>query len=863
MGWGTKAFFELQRVVGKTVSYNWWISVSLLIIGVTCVAVGVRAADSDVPLLSGYTQLLSTGKTEAAKELLEKIRDNSKNQELQKVAQWILLRDEINLQGPTPERIASLEKLAKGDFLLRPYVFLDLGVAYEKSQKYKDAIESFRSAIRAKLPRFLKDDAEYGVSRSKLITEKSRASLNDLRRMERRFRGRVEYADVLHTLVKAELLLKENSSACRWARKLYSKYSAFEKIANWGIDLEKNDIDAIRLSGCHPTRKEIQKRIRTLQMSGFSKKGDQELAVLENRSGEYSKYFLDHLRGSYLVDEGETLDAFKVLIPYYTEMRVNLNYLMLIAKAATRTGEYNLAISTYEKVMAISPRGKIGRSAQFLAAFLRFQAADYDGATSAFKEIIQKFPRSGYVSDSRWYLAFSSYMKRDYESALKEFRDLKRGARGRKRRAIETRLLYWIATVQLKLKQVDQAKDGFRHLAQSREIDYYRILAEARLAEIDGSVQRNISVANEKPAPSFLPVAAPLIPAERRTAANDTDTKANFVAVVDESEEGEDEAFEIADELAATDVEEDEKVAEPTPELDESQTVEAAVPVVLPTAMDFFLDAPVIELFKKDPNSERITRARALHAVGLDRWARHELMEVERSTRDPKKLRALIDEYILIGGYDRAHQIAQSRFGDERIKKGWQHGTSLWKQSYPYAYTETVNLEAQKQQIEPEFILSIMRAESQYRPWVRSPVGAVGLMQIMPYTALKLTALMGIDSFELNWLDDPKWNIRLGASYLKRLCDRWKCKLPLVAASYNAGPHRVHLWLKSHGHLSLDEFVEHIPFIETRTYVKRVVQNYYAYVGLHRFGGKPPVMASLVEPIGIFPDGPVSAKETW
>lgn len=85
--------------------------------------------------------------------------------------------------------------------------------------------------------------------------------------------------------------------------------------------------------------------------------------------------------------------------------------------------------------------------------------------------------------------------------------------------------------------------------------------------------------------------------------------------------------------------------------------------------------------------------------------------------------------------------------------------------------------------------------------------------------------------------------------------------IALVAASYNAGPHRVQLWLKSFGSLDMDEFVEHIPFLETRNYVKRVVSNYYIYAQLYGQDKSP--LVYLTEPLNLQKSGPLSTKETW
>lgn len=154
-----------------------------------------------------------------------------------------------------------------------------------------------------------------------------------------------------------------------------------------------------------------------------------------------------------------------------------------------------------------------------------------------------------------------------------------------------------------------------------------------------------------------------------------------------------------------------------------------------------------------------------------------------------------------------------------------------------------------------------MRAESRYKADVVSPVGAMGLMQLMPYTGEQVARMLEMKSFQPNQLLDPETNIRLGARYLQRLHDKMNGQIPLIAASYNAGPHRVAAWLRSSGRLDLDEFVEHIPFVETRNYVKKVVHNYYVYSNLYSKNSKP--LMWLTQPAGVEIEGPLPTRESW
>ena len=95
------------------------------------------------------------------------------------------------------------------------------------------------------------------------------------------------------------------------------------------------------------------------------------------------------------------------------------------------------------------------------------------------------------------------------------------------------------------------------------------------------------------------------------------------------------------------------------------------------------------------------------------------------------------------------------------------------------------------------FIYAIMRAESNFRKEAISPVGARGLMQIMPYTAEQIAKLLGDDEYTDEKLSEPALNVKYGARYLNRLQKKFEGLIPLSAAGYNAGPHRVYSWLNT------------------------------------------------------------------
>ncbi|MFN9069000.1 MAG: transglycosylase SLT domain-containing protein, partial [Bdellovibrionales bacterium] len=108
---------------------------------------------------------------------------------------------------------------------------------------------------------------------------------------------------------------------------------------------------------------------------------------------------------------------------------------------------------------------------------------------------------------------------------------------------------------------------------------------------------------------------------------------------------------------------------------------------------------------------------------------------------------------------------------------------------------------------------------------------------------------------------EPEGAVEMGSAYLKRLLKKFNELTPLVAAAYNAGPHRADHWMNSFGHLAMDEFVEHIPFAETRNYVKKVINNQQIYREIYKNERK--IVIPFYKALDYKPSGPVSHREDW
>jgi soluble lytic murein transglycosylase len=164
---------------------------------------------------------------------------------------------------------------------------------------------------------------------------------------------------------------------------------------------------------------------------------------------------------------------------------------------------------------------------------------------------------------------------------------------------------------------------------------------------------------------------------------------------------------------------------------------------------------------------------------------------------------------------------------DKEQHQKLRQSPDYWHALYPLAYSDFIQTVAQKRKISPLLVLSIVRQESKFDPETQSPVGALGLMQVMPTTANFVAAKIEMSPFDLR---SPPDNIKIGTWYLAHLHDEVKNDSLLAIASYNAGPGNVNKWLKTISYDDPDEFIENIPFDETQGYVRNVIGNYWNYL---------------------------------
>jgi soluble lytic murein transglycosylase len=153
--------------------------------------------------------------------------------------------------------------------------------------------------------------------------------------------------------------------------------------------------------------------------------------------------------------------------------------------------------------------------------------------------------------------------------------------------------------------------------------------------------------------------------------------------------------------------------------------------------------------------------------------------------------------------------------------------------TYPAPYRQAILSAAKARKLDPRFILALMRQESVFKPFAKSPAGARGLLQLTLDTAQKYAPAAGLNSLRENQLYQPETSIMLGAEYIGHLTQMFPDMLEPVAASYNGGEDNVARWLERAGHKDPGVFTAEIGFDETKGYVQKVMSNYRVYRQLY------------------------------
>lgn len=225
------------------------------------------------------------------------------------------------------------------------------------------------------------------------------------------------------------------------------------------------------------------------------------------------------------------------------------------------------------------------------------------------------------------------------------------------------------------------------------------------------------------------------------------------------------------------------------------------------------------------PLAAGFEKPRLLASLGMAEEARNEMAAlVKKMPAQKASFPVLARVYLETGDY----HLAISLFQKNRPVKWEKEALPLWTAGFPLTHTEEVSRHAAENGVRESMVYAIIRNESAFSPAIKSPAGAIGLMQLMPATAKQTAREKG--AFDPLRLTNADFNIKLGTRHFKELLNGYDGDVVYSIAAYNAGANAVSRWRKNLKGLEKDEFIESIPYQETREYVKKV----YASIGIYR-----------------------------
>jgi len=201
---------------------------------------------------------------------------------------------------------------------------------------------------------------------------------------------------------------------------------------------------------------------------------------------------------------------------------------------------------------------------------------------------------------------------------------------------------------------------------------------------------------------------------------------------------------------------------------------------------------------------------------------------------DPEKLLEVSTLYLLSKDYENSIGIVQKNYTKLSTSLTGNKKDYYYYLFYPYAYNELILKYSTEYNVEPDFLLAIIREESRFKADADSHAGAQGLMQVMPATGRTIAAQIGISNFSESMLHDPQISIKMGSYYISRMLSNFENNKYYALGAYNGGPGAMQRWISKYGSLDIDEFIESLTYDETKNYIKKVMASYFIYDLLYK-----------------------------
>ncbi|HEY2498290.1 MAG TPA: transglycosylase SLT domain-containing protein [Candidatus Angelobacter sp.] len=259
------------------------------------------------------------------------------------------------------------------------------------------------------------------------------------------------------------------------------------------------------------------------------------------------------------------------------------------------------------------------------------------------------------------------------------------------------------------------------------------------------------------------------------------------------------------------------------------QELIAGDPPPTPPLLNKLPNTPVLPQDWEPPaDNIRAQKAQLLANAALYEYAVAE-MQAASPGSPPWEAKSVAEIYSQQGSYIRSIEALKRAVPGYFSAEIPQIPRPVWEQLFPRPYWDDLRKDATANQLDPHLVASLIRQESEFNPGAISYANAMGLMQLLPSVGKNLAKEMKIRHFSSDELLQANTNLMLGTRYFKHMVDHFDGHVEYALAAYNAGEDRVDDWRKNGNFKDMDEFVESIPFTQTREYVQAIMRNAMIY----------------------------------
>lgn len=482
-----------------------------------------------------------------------------------------------------------------------------------------------------------------------------------------------------------------------------------------------------------------------------------------------------------------------------------------------------------EEAVAIAIRraGKGKRVRGMVAAEMYYRDGKYKQAAKLYR----KYMRTKFSRAAKYHVAWVEYRAGNYKRAEKAFTYLAgKSGIGRKRNA-----LYWLGRVQQKMGKKEQALDTFTRVYLKNAGRYYGIMAANRILEL-GDAKRYSELTDVPPSevPDDKALGRPggrilwtmNAPAKRPNfpAASRDKVAAELREAAESYGGGYPELWRALD-LYVLGLDAEARMELRIAKAEASRSRRAPARLLAKRASNLFMD---------NRARKRGMWGSSMHRrLKLDWKANRQEEERLNAARKASREFAPLVRRLMDRVDDPYWRRRRALSGHWRTLRGVPDETSrpVFARAYPLGFEEVLRRETSKNGLSPYLMGAIARVESGFNHLAISVAGARGLLQVMPVTGNLIALRRGDTEFAVPNLLNPHVSIEYGSWYMSELIRKFRGQEPLAIISYNCGPHRVQQWLARKGpHTELDEFIEEVPYSESRNYVKSVL----GYIGRYR-----------------------------